>query len=103
MDTLNNTPQETAPVPAAVPAPVASTPEATAVPAAATPAVPATPAVTPAPAVTAAPKPVEIFKGPIPQTQGNVAGGWNRFAGYNPNEAKNKSRDGRGGGSQGRR
>ncbi len=33
----------------------------------------------------------------LPKTTGQTVGGWNRFAGYNPNAAKNKPKDGRGG------
>ncbi len=73
METTNSTPQET------TPAPVASTPEA---PAAA------------APAAAPAPKPAAVpFTGEIPKTDGKTPGGWNRFAGYNPNDAKNKKND----------
>ncbi|HEY5039008.1 MAG TPA: hypothetical protein VIJ93_08070 [bacterium] len=92
MDMLNSNPKETektepvpdlalaSSVPASVPAPVASTPEATA-----------------APAVIPAPAPGPAAKVEIPQTKGSTPGGWNRFAGYNPNAAKNKQKDGRGG------
>jgi hypothetical protein len=39
----------------------------------------------------------------LPKTDGHTVGGWNRFAGYNPNAAKNKQKDGRGGsGGRGR-
>jgi hypothetical protein len=33
----------------------------------------------------------------IPKTDKKTVGGWNRFAGYNPNAAKNKQKEGRGG------
>jgi hypothetical protein len=91
MDTLNSNPNETAqtPVeevvtsaPAAAPAPVASTPEVKA---------------TPAPA----PAPVPAVKMELPKTTGQTVGGWNRFAGYNPNAAKAKQKDGQRG-SKGR-
>ena len=115
METLNNDPKATEPVPASVPALEASNAVAATAPeAAAAPAVAATPAAAPAPApavaaapapvAAPAPPPVEIFRGVIPTTKGNVPGSWNRFAGYNPNDAKNKQKDGRGGGgSKGRR
>ncbi len=90
MDTLNNTPTEQAPAPA----PVASTPEVVAAPVS-TPVATATPA--PAPASAPA------VKMELPKTDGKTVGGWNRFAGYNPNAAKNKQKDGRGGpGGRGR-
>ena len=79
MDTLNSNPAET-------PAPMTSTPEATAAPVA-----------TVAPAATPAPAPVAPVKMELPKTDGHTVGGWNRFAGYNPNAAKNKQKDGRGG------
>ena len=89
METTNSNPTETAPVEVSAPAPVASAPEVVA-----------------APAVAAAPAPVKtapVATGPveIPKTTGKTPGGWNRFAGYNPNDAKNK-KDNRGG-SGGRR
>jgi hypothetical protein len=31
----------------------------------------------------------------IPKTDKKTVGGWNRFAGHNPNAAKNKQKDGR--------
>jgi hypothetical protein len=94
MDIVNSEIKETAPVPESVPAPVASVPE-----------VPAPPAVTPAPATTAAaaPAPAPAVKGEMPKTTGKTPGGWNRFAGYNPNDAKNKKNDRRGDSSKGRR
>ncbi len=93
MDTLNNNPEGTQSVPTPV-APIESTPEAIAAPVAALAPVAAAP--TPAPA---APR----VKMELPKTDGNTVGGWNRFAGYNPNAAKNKQKDGRGGpGGRGR-
>ncbi|HTC20456.1 MAG TPA: hypothetical protein VK859_06400 [bacterium] len=97
MDIVNSEIKETAPVPESVPAPVASTPE-----------VPAPPTAPPAPVTTAtaapAPAPaVPVVKGEIPKTTGKTPGGWNRFAGYNPNDAKNKKNDRRGDSSKGRR
>lgn len=77
MDTLNNNPKETEAAPAPVPSPAASSPEAAAAPA------------------------PEAGKNLAPQTKGNVPGGWNRFAGYKPGEAKNKQKDRRD--SRGRR
>lgn len=56
---------------------------------------PATPAATPAPA--------EAGSNLAPVTKGNVPGGWNRFAGYKPGEAKNKKNDRRDRDSRGRR
>jgi hypothetical protein len=84
MDTTNSNPAEAAPVA------TASAPEVTAAPAPA------------APAVVAASAPVKtapVATGPveIPKTTGKTPGGWNRFAGYNPNEAKNKKNDRQGG------
>lgn len=89
MDMLNSNPAETVQVPASVPAPETT----------ATPAVTATPAATTAPvaAVPAAAPVAPAIKLPLPQTDGHTVGGWNRFAGYNPNAAKNKPKDGRGG------
>ncbi len=78
MDMLNSNPTETEAVPTSVPAPMPSTPESA-----------ATPAPTPAPAPVAAVK-IEVAK-----TDKKTVGGWNRFAGYNPNAAKNKPKDGR--------
>jgi hypothetical protein len=92
METLNSDLKETVPAPASVPAPVASIPE-----------VAAAPAVIVAPAVNAAPAPVATVKGEMPKTTGKTPGGWNRFAGYNPNDAKNKKNDRRGDSSKGRR
>ena len=40
---------------------------------------------------------VPAVKTELPKTTGQTVGGWNRFAGYNPNAAKNKQKDGRGG------
>jgi hypothetical protein len=99
-------------VPAAVIAPAASTPEVT-------PAKTAIPAVAPVPVVdlagsvsgtgtpkaspstgglgAGAPASVPAVKMELPKTTGTTVGGWNRFAGYNPNAAKNKAKDGRGG------
>ena len=42
----------------------------------------------PAPAPVPAPQPAA--NGELPKTTGKTVGGWNRFAGYNPNEARNK-------------
>jgi hypothetical protein len=82
MDTLNSNPAETlAPVEKLVSSvSETSTPEAAV-----------------APVATPAPAPVSTIKLPLPQTDGHTVGGWNRFAGYNPNAAKNKPKDGRGG------
>lgn len=80
MDTVNSNPNETQAVPESVPAPVASTPEAV-------------PVVQVAPVVTAATPSVPAVKGELPKTSGNTVGGWNRFAGYNPNAAKDKKND----------
>jgi hypothetical protein len=112
MEIENSKPEETV-VPESVTAPVANTPEAlvpivdlassvagTSTPKASpstgglgagatSPAVKATVAVTPAP--------VSAVKTELPKTTGQTVGGWNRFAGYNPNAAKNKPKDGRGG------
>jgi hypothetical protein len=77
MDMIDSTPKETEPVPAAAPAPVVP--------------VPAPVAVAP---LTAAPAPVAAVKMEIPQTKGTTPGGWNRFAGYNRNDAKNKQKKG---------
>ena len=80
-----------APVPAenatgSAPAQAAKTPE---------PAAPSTPTASPAASEPAA-------KVELPKTTGTTVGGWNRFAGYNPNAAKNKPKGGREG-SKGRR
>jgi len=82
MDVLNSTPPETESVPASVPAQTPSTPESAA-----------------APAPTPAPAPVPAVKMEIPKTDKKTVGGWNRFAGYNPNAAKAKQKDGRKGGA----
>lgn len=89
MDMVDNSPKETESAPAAAPAPVASTPEAPKAPSAA----PAPVAAAPAPAPAPAPARVEIVKGIVPQTKGTTPGGWNRFAGYKPGDAKNKKND----------
>lgn len=68
MDTVNNDIKETSSAPTSVPAPPVSVLEVKAAP---------------APAVN-----VEM-----PKTTGKTPGGWNRFAGYNPNDAKNKKND----------
>lgn len=50
-----------------------------------------TPETAPAPApapVAAAPAPGAKME--LPKTTGKTPGGWNRFAGYNPNDAKNR-------------
>lgn len=96
MDMLNSNANETlvpvenlaSSVPESVTAPVVSAPEAAPV-AITVPAVKATPAVAPAP--------VPAVRMELPKTTGTTVGGWNRFAGYNPNAAKNKPKDGRGG------
>lgn len=87
MDMVDNSPKETESAPAAAPAPVASTPEAPKAPSAAPAPVAAAPAPAPAPAR------VEIVKGIVPQTKGTTPGGWNRFAGYKPGDAKNNKND----------
>ena len=95
MDTLNSSPTETVPVPVedlAGSVPETNTPEATIAPAAA----PA-PVATAAPAATPAPVSAPAVKTELPKTTGQTVGGWNRFAGYNPNAAKNKPKEGRGG------
>lgn len=94
MDTLNNNPKETETAPASVPTPAANSPEAAAapIPVKASEGKPA-----------AAPAPVEIVKGIVPTTKGNVAGGWNRFAGYKPGQSKDKQKDRRDRDSRGRR
>ena len=51
---------------------------------------PATAPVQAAPAPAAVPAPGPAAKIEIPKTTGKTPGGWNRFAGYNPNDAKNK-------------
>jgi hypothetical protein len=94
METMNNTLVETAAAPAPAPT-VTAAPEAAAAPAASTPT--ASPTAT-APTAPAAP----VVKGELPKTTGTTVGGWNRFAGYNPNEAKNKKND-RGDRNKGRR
>ena len=104
METLNSTANEavTAPVAAApveIPAPV-ETPAPAVTPA---PTVAAAPAPVPAPAVTPASAPVPGVKMELPKTTGKTPGGWNRFAGYNPAEAKNKKDNRRGDSSKGRR
>jgi len=116
MDTLNSSPTETVMVPVedlAGSVPGTSTPEAspstgglgsgesvpTSVPVqmTSTPVATAAQAAIAAPAATPAPVPVAAAKGELPKTNGQTVGGWNRFAGYNPNAAKNKPKDGRGG------
>ncbi len=76
-DTLN-TPQN---IPAE--APVEKAPEAAAAPEA---------PVAPAAAATAVP--AVAVKMEIPVTKGTTPGGWNRFAGYNRNDAKNNKTKG---------
>lgn len=95
MDTLNSNPTETESVPTSAEATTTSAPEATATPAVtAAPVAAAVPVATPAPvAAPAAP----AVKMELPKTTGQTVGGWNRFAGYNPNAAKSKQKDGRGG------
>jgi hypothetical protein len=78
MELLNSNPTETESVPTSVPAQTPNTPEPA-----------ATPAATPAPV------PVAAVKMEIPKTDKKTVGGWNRFAGHNPNAAKNKPKDGR--------
>jgi hypothetical protein len=92
MDTLNSNPTETETASTSVAAPVTSAPEATAAPAET-----AAPAPTPAPVAAPAAAPVPAVKMELPKTTGQTVGGWNRFAGYNPNAAKSKQKDGRGG------
>lgn len=94
MDNVENKPQETT-APAAAPAtdaasaPVPVESLASSVPETGTPkANPSTGGLG-----AGAPAPVEIVKGIVPTTKGNVPGGWNRFAGYKPGEAKNKQKD----------
>jgi hypothetical protein len=81
-DMFNTKPQDP------VEAPAVKAPEAVAAPEA-----PVAAAVAPAvsaPAVVAAPlEPAVQVKVEIPQTKGSAPGGWNRFAGYNRNDAKN--------------
>jgi hypothetical protein len=98
MEETNSNLKEVTPVPASVPAPVASVPEAAPVSAPA-------PAVTVTPAVKVAATPTPAPSGPVelPKTTGKTPGGWNRFAGYNPAEAKNKKDNRRGDSSKGRR
>jgi hypothetical protein len=125
MDTLNSNPAEIVPVPVedlAGSVPETNTPEVTLVPVvdlagsvpgtgtlkaspstgglgaeAPAPAATAAPAAKAAPAATPAPAPGPAFKMELPKTTGQTVGGWNRFAGYNPNAAKNKPKEGRGG------
>ena len=78
MDLLNSNPTETESVPTSVPAQMPSTPESAA-----------------APAETPAPVPVVAVKTELPKTDKKTVGGWNRFASYNPNAAKNKPKEGR--------
>jgi hypothetical protein len=80
MDMLNSNATETESVPTSVPTQMTSTLAATA-----------------APAATPATVPVAAVKTELPKTTGQTVGGWNRFAGYNPNAAKNKPKEGRGG------
>lgn len=94
METLNSNSSETESVPASVPAPVATVPEATAAPVMKDATiVNAAPAAIKAPTATAAPAQVPVVKGELPKTTGSTPGGWNRFAGYDRNAAKNKSND----------
>ena len=100
MDTLNSNPGGTESASATVPAPVASVPDAAAAPVMTDATITnATPAVVAAPAAPAKPA-VPVVNGPLPKTDGKTPGGWNRFAGYDPKAAKNKSNDR---GSKGRR
>ena len=100
MDMSNSNPNETAAVPASAQAPAASVPEAAAAPVMTAATITnATPAVVAAPAAPAKPA-VPVVNGPLPKTDGKTPGGWNRFAGYDPKAAKNKSNDR---GSKGRR
>lgn len=87
MDTVNSNPQGTGSAPS-----VDSTPSAE--PLSSPKGSPATPAIAPAPAAAA---PAPVFNGELPKTTGKTPGGWNRFAGYDPNAAKNKQRNDRGG------
>jgi len=94
METLNSTPEQTESAPAPVVAPAAEIPQAEAAPVAQA-----------APAAPAAPAPVKLAPlgtVELPKTTGKTPGGWNRFAGYDPKEAKNKKNDNRGG-NKGRR
>ncbi len=93
MDMVNNKPAETETTPAFVPAPDVSAADTVANPAAAAEPAPVSAPVAVAPA--AAPAPVEAVKGEIRQTKGTTPGGWNRFAGYNPKDAK-KNQKGQG-------
>jgi hypothetical protein len=102
MDTVNSDIKETAPVPASVPAPAVSAPEVTATPAAEPVSVgdlagslprTGTPKASPSTGGLGAGAPAPAFNGELPKTTGKTPGGWNRFAGYNPNDAKNKKND----------
>jgi hypothetical protein len=93
-------------VPAETAAPVAiAAPAAKAVPTATTPAPVPVVDLTSSVSGTGTPKASPSTGGPgavavkmeLPKTTGQTVGGWNRFAGYNPNAAKNKPKDGRGG------
>ena len=81
MTNAENNPQEAQPVAAEAPVPAPA--------AAPAPAQAAAPAAAPQPA----PKPAEPMTGLAPVTKGNVAGGWNRFAGYKPGQSKDKKND----------
>jgi len=87
MDLSNSNPTGTE----SVPTPMPSAPESQAAPA--VPAAAPVPAQAPAPAVK-----IEVAK-----TDKKTVGGWNRFAAHNPNAAKNKQKDGRGGPRGGRK
>jgi hypothetical protein len=96
---FNSTKNEEAPVPASTPAPAESAPAVAVAPVVvAEPVSAPVPApVAAAPAAVAAPVVAAVPAGPavkmeLPKTTGTTKGGWNRFAGYNPNDAKNKTK-----------
>ena len=95
METTNNSPVENKEVPTA-PVPVEAL--ASSVPGTGTPKDSPSTGGLGAGAASAAP----AAKGELPKTTGTTVGGWNRFAGYNPNEAKHKKND-RGDRNRGRR
>jgi hypothetical protein len=90
MDTLNSNPAEITNTPEAAPVPGTGALEAN-------PSTGGLGAEAPAPAAAPATAPVAAAKVELPKTTGKTVGGWNRFAGYDPNAAKNKQKDGRGG------
>ena len=88
------------PVPETVAAPVETVPAVTPVPVkdlAGSVSGTGTPKASPSTGGLGAGAPVPAVKMELPKTTGQTVGGWNRFAGYNPNAAKNKPKDGRGG------